>query len=361
MGLKLAVLYPRLSSYGGVERLLYSLAKNFDATIFTGFYNPSETFEGFKSLRIVEYGSVFGAGKLRNYEDALRSLLLELDDFDIIMPHMLPNTVVSLRYGAKTLWYCHAPLRAIYDLKPYFLKNFGCAGKFTFLAHHYLLEIIDKTAVTHIRKIVCNSYTTKRRIVKFYGRNAEVVYPGINLKAYRKEEFGDFLLCVSGLSRTTTEFYKRPQLAIQAMRYLKDKKLFIVGEGTERPKLMKQAPSNVIFLGNIKDKVLRKLYSKCLAVLYPAFNEDFGLVPIEAMASGKPVIACRDGGGVCETVLDGKTGFLTEPTPQHIAEAVEKLEEKEALETMSKNCLERASFFSEERFIKKMKEAFAKF
>ena len=357
--MKVAILYPQLSHFGGAERVILSIAKNFDATIFTGFYSPKTTHPYFRQCRIETYNQHFvNKLALRTYEGALQSFLLTLDEFDIINPHIFPNTFVSLRNGERTVWYCHGPLRAAYDLKPYLIKDLNSLNKLVFLSHHAMLELMDKIALKRIRRILCNSHVTEKRIMKFYKRKPTLVYPGINTKQFRNEGFEDFLLYVGGLSRASNEPNKRPELALETMRFLKDKQLFIVGEGSQKSVLEANAPENVKFLGNLSEEMLIDLYSKCKAVIFPSYDEEFGFVPIEAMASGKPVIACVDGGGVCETVVHKETGFLVKPDPKEIAAAVNSLQNRRLLETMSEKCQQRALLFSEERFVESLKENF---
>lgn len=357
--MKVAILYPQLTHFGGAERVIISIARNFDATIFTGLFNPSTTYPDLRKFKINSYGHLLiNIPALRTYESAIRSFLLGLEKFDVVNPHIFPSTLVSLRFGAKTAWYCHGPLRAIYDLKPYLMKDLKVLGKIFFMSHHAVLEILDKTALMRISKIMTNSHVTERRINKFYKRKATVVYPGIDPKLFRKEDFEDFVLYVGGLSRGSNEPNKRPALAINAMRFLNNKQLYVIGEGSQRPMLEANSPSNVKFLGNVSQESLVDLYARCLAVIYPSFDEEFGYVPIEAMASGKPVIACLDGGGVCETVVHKETGFLVKPNPKDIAVAVAKLQDKALLAEMSEKCIQRALFFSEEKFVEEIKQNF---
>jgi len=357
--LKVAILYPQLTHFGGAERVILSIARNFNATIFTGLFDPLTTHPDFQKFKMKTYRNLFiKTPAARTYEGAIRSFMLNLEEFDIINPHIFPNTFASLRFGSRTVWYCHGPLRAIYDLKPYLVRDLKTIDKLFFMSHHSLLEILDKTALLRVSKILTNSHVTEKRIMKFYNRKAAVVYPGINPKLFKKEMFGDFLLYVGGLSRVSSEPNKRPELAINAMRFLKDKQLYVVGEGSQKSALMANSPHNVKFLGNVSEESLIDLYARCLAVIYPSFDEEFGFVPVEAMASGKPVIACVDGGGVCETVVHKKTGFLVRPYPEEIALAVEKLKDKNILSNMSENCMQRCLFFSEERFVEGIKQNF---
>lgn len=356
--MKVAVLYWQLAHFGGAERVVLSIAKNFKATIYTGVFNPAKTYPEFQKINVKTYGHLLIDSQLRTYEAALNSFLLDLDEFDIINPHNFPNSFVSLRFGARTVWYCHAPLRAVYDLKTYYSRNLKAFKKIIFWSHHSILEILDRAALQRIPKILTNSHVTEKRIQKFYKRDPVVIYPGINTKLFKKEEFEDFLLYVGGLSRYTNESNKRPELAIDAMRLLKDKQLYVVGDGSKRSYLQDHSPSNVKFLGNVSEKSLVDLYARCSAVIYPSFDEEYGFVPVETMASGKPVIACKDGGGVCETVVDKQTGFIVEPNPEEIALAVNKLKDKKLLLEMSENSMQRSLMFSEEKFIEGIKQNF---
>jgi glycosyltransferase involved in cell wall biosynthesis len=358
--LKVAILYPQLTHFGGAERVVLSIARNYDTTIFTGTFDPLHTHLDFQNFRIKTYQNFFArVPVLKTYEGALRSFLLNVETFDVINPHIFPNTFVSLRFGSRTVWYCHAPLRPAHDNKAFLtLKNLKPVEKFVHLAHGTLQEALDTIAMRRVAKILTNSHVSEKRIAKFYNRKATVVYPGINPKLFKREDFGDFLLYVGGLSRTGAEPYKRPELAINAMSFLKHKQLYVVGEGKQKKILEASAPKNVKFLGNVSDETLRDLYARCLAVLYPSYDEEFGFVPIEGMASGKPVIACIDGGGVRETIINGETGFLVEPKSEEIAVAVRKLEDRSLLLKMSENAMQRCLMFSEEKFIEGINQNF---
>jgi glycosyltransferase involved in cell wall biosynthesis len=347
--LKVAILYPWLTYFGGACRVIISLSKHFNAKIYTGFYNPEKTYSEIEDLTVVEYKSIFKDGKMRNYEGAARSLGLDLDEFDVINPHLFPCTLVSLKYR-NTVWYCHTPMQAFYHHRHFFLRRYKLL-----YSHHVPLICLDQLAARRTSKIVCNSLVVKERIKKFYNKKAAVIYPGIDLKKYSNRGFENFFLCIGALDE-----YKRLNLAVDAFRHLKEYDLYVISgrdtTGGEKmwSYLKKNAPPNVQFLRNLEDHELIDLYSRCTAIIHPAYGEDFGLVPIEAMASGKPVIACRDGGGVTETVVNGKTGFLTKPNPRDVALSVKKLNDKQVLKEMSEACLERSLSFSEQSFLEKM-------
>ena len=121
--MKVAVLYWQLAHYGGAERVVLSIAKNFNSTIFTGNFDPSKTYPEFQKTNINTYKSRLINSSFRMYEAYLNSFLLNLEEFDVVNPHNFPNSSVSIRFGDRTVWYCHAPLRAVYDLKAHYARK----------------------------------------------------------------------------------------------------------------------------------------------------------------------------------------------------------------------------------------------
>jgi glycosyltransferase involved in cell wall biosynthesis len=165
------------------------------------------------------------------------------------------------------------------------------------------------------------SQNVRKRILEAYGRHAEVIPAPVDLGRHRVGSVdGGYYLVVSRLTR-----YKRVDLAIQAMSRL-GRRLVVVGDGPDRHKLqLEAAGADVTFLGNVDERSLSDLYTGCKALLHPQ-EEDYGLAPLEAMASGRPVVAYAKG-GACETVQDGVTGVLfSEQVVDSLIEAIETLE-----------------------------------
>ena len=166
---------------------------------------------------------------------------------------------------------------------------------------------------------IANSYNVRQRIKRYYGRNSEVIYPPLDFDSFRVGPSEDFFLMVGQLNR-----YKRPDLAVSVFNQL-GKKLVVIGEGPLRKELEKVKEANISILGRQPNAVVRDYYARCRALVFPG-EEDFGITPLEAMASGKPVIAYGRGGAL-ETVLEGKTGVLfTEPTEASLLLALERFE-----------------------------------
>jgi glycosyltransferase involved in cell wall biosynthesis len=160
---------------------------------------------------------------------------------------------------------------------------------------HYL-RIWDVTSSQRVDHFLCISNHVGNRIKRFYRREAEVIHPPVEIKRFRlREKKGDFFLIVSSLVP-----YKKIDLAIKAFNRL-GTPLKIIGSGPEERRLRTMARSNVEFSGWLTDEVVAECYSKCRALIFPG-EEDFGIVPLEAMASGKPVIAYGRGGAL-ETII----------------------------------------------------------
>ena len=200
-----------------------------------------------------------------------------------------------------------------------------------------------------------NSRETAKRIKKFYGREATVIYPPISLKPVASSQeqetndsqlmTNDYFLVVSRLVE-----YKRIDLAIEVANRLA-LPLKIVGVGREEGRLKKLAGPTVEFLGLVSDERLSELYRNCQAFIFPGM-EDFGITPVEAMSFGKPVIALGEG-GVLETVRPGRTGtFFAQETVESLVEALESFDPKDY---KPKDCIAQAKKFSKERFQKEFR------
>jgi glycosyltransferase involved in cell wall biosynthesis len=199
---------------------------------------------------------------------------------------------------------------------------------------------------------IANSETVRRRIQRLYRREATVIPPPVDTDRFRpasRSSESDYYLVVSSL-----EPYKRIDLALEAFERL-DRPLRIAGSGTQANALKRAAGKNVTFLGRVSDADLLELYQNCRAVIVPGI-EDFGIVPVEALACGKPVICCGSG-GVTETVAGGETGLYFWPQhPEALAEAIER---SEATSWHQDKLRRTALRFSRERFHAGMREFLA--
>lgn len=239
--------------------------------------------------------------------------------------------------------YCHSPPRYLWDMQQEYLDSMSGFPGQLFKMMTPALRRFDLDAAKQVDHFIANSRFVRDRIHRIYGRDADIIYPPVDLSAFEpsgKPE--DFYLVVAALVP-----YKRVDLAVEAFNRL-GKKLVVIGKGPETERLMKMAGENVTFLGSQPDDVLKEHYSRCRAFIFPGV-EDFGITPLEAQASGRPVIAFRKGGAL-ETVNEGVSGlFFDEQNAGSLAAAVEKFEENEGQYTAGA-CRRNAERFGEQRF-----------
>jgi glycosyltransferase involved in cell wall biosynthesis len=262
------------------------------------------------------------------------------------------------RPDAIQICYCHTPARSLYgysamsdwESKP--LINFF--GK---LINHYL-RVVDVKIAQKVEYFLANSQEVRCRIEKFYRRDATIIYPPVKVpKTWaevkklrdqaRKKYPQEYYIYVNRLA-----FAKHPEIAVQAASQL-NFPLKVIGDGKMLPSLKALAGPTVEFLGAVRDDQLYELYAGAKALIYPVEDEDFGIVPIEAMSYGVPVIAHRSGGPK-ETILAGKTGlFFDELSISGLVAAIHALNK---IKFDPQKIYAHAQQFSEEEFAKKIVE-----
>jgi glycosyltransferase involved in cell wall biosynthesis len=249
---------------------------------------------------------------------------IDLDGYDLVISssHCVAKGVRP-RPGALHLCYCHTPMRYVWDR---YDDYFG-PGRVGGLAARLIppvaegLRAWDVATADRVQRYAANSAYVAARIRRYYGREAEVIPPPVDTDFFTPGNGapGEYDLVVSALAP-----YKRIDLVLDAYRGSR-RPLRIVGTGPELERLRAAAPPEARFLGWVEDAALRDLYRGCRAVLMPGI-EDFGIVPVEAMACGKPAVVFGLGGGA-ESVLPGETGVVFhEATPEALREAIDSLE-----------------------------------
>jgi len=236
------------------------------------------------------------------------------------------------------LWYCHTPLRDIYDLYNYRLAMKRLHEKPMHILGAKAVRMLDQGVVRNIEKILTNSYNTRSRVIKYYGRkDASVLGGGIDCKEYKNGGDKKYFFYPSRISPN-----KRQEYAIRAFnhfkRQVKGYKLVIAGSVSQdslyysyykKIVALADAVGDVAIMANPDDTTVRHFYSNCTAVLYTPLNEDYGLVPLEAMASSKPILAVNEGGPK-ETVENGKTGMLVN-SAEELGNAMKEVAENPSL------------------------------
>lgn len=221
--------------------------------------------------------------------------------------------------GALHICYCHSLMKWAWQVDRYFTGSYGSLLRLglTPLLGAMRRWDLRTSAEDRLHVIVANSETTRSRIRTYWGREARVLHPGIDLTRFDREPRREgFFLVVSRLVP-----YKRIDVAVEACSRL-GLPLQVVGGGPDLERLRQIAGPTVIFRGRCSDQEVVDLMSGCEALLFPG-EEDFGMTPVEVMASGKPVVALGRGGAL-ETVLEGETGeFYAEPTADSLASVLE--------------------------------------
>lgn len=268
----------------------------------------------------------------------------DLSGYDLILSssHAVAKNVLT-HAGQLHICYCHTPMRYAWDLYHDYMETLkGIKRRYAKHVLHHLRNW-DTASHTRVDHFVANSSYVARRIRKVYRRDVKVIYPPVAVDRFSLRPKEDFYLIVS---RQVP--YKKVDLLAKAFSQLPGRKLVIVGDGPEAARIKANAGKNVEILGEIEDAQVANLMAKARAFLFAA-DEDFGLAPVEAQASGTPVIAFGKG-GVLETVIENKTGlFFQEQTVAAIVDAVhrfEKIERRFSAETIRQHALR----FSEERF-----------
>ena len=250
---------------------------------------------------------------------------LDLSEYDIVLSSSNAYYAKAIEISNGThICYCHTPPRSLYgyptmtDWKKNPIIRVG--GN---LINHYL-RVEDYRISQRVDHLIANSEVTRQRICKFYRRDATIIHPPVEIpdtlpdEALQKE---DFYLYVNRLG-----FSKNPHLAVQVATQ-QNLPLKVVGSGPMREDLEQMAGDTVEFLGSVDDETLYDLYARAKMLLYPVQDEDFGMIPVEAMGYGTPVVAHRSGGPT-ETIMEGKTGlFFEELNAEALCAAMKRADE----------------------------------
>lgn len=270
---------------------------------------------------------------------------LDLSGYDLVVSSESgPAKGVIPPPNAKHITYCHSPMRYIWDHYHLYKKELPWAARSLFGVVAHRMRQWDVTSASRVDTFVANSRFVAQRIQRYYGRTSEVLNPPVNLKRYVpcSDPTRNYYLLLSELVP-----YKRADIAIDAFRDL-DRPLIVAGGGSELARLRSTAPSNVKFVGRLLDEEMQQLYANCRALLFPG-EEDFGIVPLEAMACGRPVLAFGRGGAL-ESVVQGKTGlFFFDQTAGALKQTIRDFEAQESIFD-GRAIRAHAETFSEERF-----------
>ena len=331
--MKVALVHYWCVNMRGGEKVLESLCELFpEADIFTHVYVPERMSDTIRR-HTVHTTFIARMPRARTLYKAYLPLmplaleLLDLRSYDLVISSESgPAKGVITRADAMHICYCHTPMRYIWNMYHEYQEGMNVVAKAAMALASHRLRQWDVTSAARVDHFVANSHNVAGRIRKFYRRSAAVIHPPVDVAAFQREHGSgtdDFYLCAGQLAS-----YKRVDIAIEAFNRL-GKPLVVIGEGEMYEKLRRQAGPNIKILGRVGQDTLREAYARCRALIFPG-EEDFGIVPLEAMASGRPVIALGRGGAL-ETVIPGQTGILfTEASAQALIEAILEFEHIQA-------------------------------
>jgi glycosyltransferase involved in cell wall biosynthesis len=354
--MKVAIVHYWLVGMRGGEKVVEALAEMYpQADIFTHVYVPEMISEKIREHRIIPtfINALPRAGKMYKTYLPLMPLALEQCDlrgYDLVISSESgPAKGVIPPAEALHVCYCHTPMRYIWNMYHDYRDGAGRVTRMMMPALSHYLRMWDVSTAARVDSFVANSETVAKRIRRYYGADSVVIHPPVDTNSFSiapPSELEDYYLMAGELVS-----YKRPDLAVRAFNELK-LKLVVIGGGDMLDEVRRLAGPTVTVLGAQPFDVLRRHYAKCRALIFPG-EEDFGMVPVEAMASGRPVIAFGRGGAV-ETVAKGLSGvFFAEQTLESISLAVKELDK---IEIDPAKIAAHAERFGKDHFFRKMRE-----
>ncbi|HEY9900560.1 MAG TPA: glycosyltransferase [Pantanalinema sp.] len=327
--MKVALVHEWLTTLGGSERVVWAFHRMFpDAPVFTTVHRKDLLPAEFDELDVRPSFLQRLPGATRHYQKLLPLMPLAFEQFDLSGYDLVLSSAHACAKGVVTrpetvhVSYTHTPMRYAWDLYHPYQATVNPLLRPVSAAILSYLRQWDVLTANRVDRFVANSREVSRRIQKHYRRGAEVVPPPIDVERFLPapaSQIGDHLLVLSRLVP-----YKRVDLAVQAANAT-GVPLKIIGDGPLYAELKAMARPNVQFLGHLSDSDVASEMARCKALVFGAF-EDFGIVPLEAQAAGRPVVAFGAGGAL-ETVIDGVTGvFFAEQHPDSLVQALKRLE-----------------------------------
>jgi glycosyltransferase involved in cell wall biosynthesis len=355
--MKLAIFHNYMDNIGGAERVGLTLAREFNADIYSTVVNQDIIKKMGFNVDVKKIGWIPVNAPFRQQMALWRFRNLDLSkdyDYFIIDGDWAMSGAVN---NKPNLWYVHSPIREIWDLYEYTKRNnVPKLAKPIFDMWVKYNRYLNRKYIEYIDKIVCNSVNTQQRIKRYLKRDAVVINPPIETEKFHFGKVGDYWLSVNRLIS-----HKRVDLQMRAFAKMPDEKLIVVGcyeksrHFTAYANYIKKIkPNNVTLLHWVDFRELVELYANCKGLITTSHNEDFGMTPVEAMASGKPVIASNEG-GYKETIIDGITGKLIDNIDvDKLVNAVSKVGKNP--ESYKDVCLKQAKKFDTKVFVRRIKE-----
>jgi glycosyltransferase involved in cell wall biosynthesis len=311
--MRVAMIHDYLNQYGGAERVLEALHQLYpSAPVYTSIYDPRAMPSAYHTWDIRTSFMQHLPGWKKHFRRYFMLYPAAFEAFDLSAYDLIISSSSAYakgiipRPGARHICYCHTPMRFAWRTSDYLERQAIQGIQATILP--FMLTYVrlwDVATAGRVDAFVANSQETAGRIQRYYRRSATIIPPPVDLPPYQPQQPADYYLAGGRLIP-----YKRIGLAVEAFNKL-GLPLKVFGDGRDRAALEAMAGPNIEFLGWVDEQQRQNLFARCRAFLFPGV-EDFGITPLEAMAAGRPVIACGAGGAL-ETMVEGVTGRLFYP------------------------------------------------
>lgn len=324
---RVAIVHYWLVSMRGGERVIERLLRMYpDADLFTHVYDPQRMSSTIRKANVTTSFINRLPFAQRFYQYYLPLMPMALEEFDlsgydlVISSESGPAKGVITHPDSLHLCYCHSPMRYLWDHYHQYKSMANPLARLAMPMMYHRLRQWDMTSSARVDRFVANSQFVRQRIAKSWRRDADVIHPPVETSLFTPSlELDDFYLWVGQLVP-----YKRPDIAVDAFT-ANGLPLVVVGSGSMAKSLRARAGPNIKFVDRLNFNELRQAYARCKALVMTA-EEDFGITPVEAMASGRPVLAYGRG-GVLDSVIEEQTGiFFDQQTSVSLAAAVEQME-----------------------------------
>ena len=329
---RIAIIHDWLVTNAGAEKVLKAILEIFpEADVFSLVDFLSN--EDRKNILKGKFAKTSFIQKLpfvkKNFRNYLPLFPKAIEGLDVSGYDLIISSSWAVAKGVRKnknqlhICYCHTPIRYAWDLFEEYTSNLTQPKKFLVQKTLKYIRKWDIQTLERVDFFVANSNFVRERIKRIYNKDAKVIYPPVDVEKFELyEKKGDFYLTASRLVS-----YKKTKLIVKAFNKMPDKNLVVIGKGEEYQTIKKIAKPNIEILGYQKDEVLVDFMKRAKAFVYAAI-EDFGIVPVEAMACGTPVVALNKG-GTAETVINGITGILFEnQTKEDIINAINSFEKQ---------------------------------
>lgn len=324
---RVAIVHYWLVGMRGGERVIERLLRLYPgADLFTHVYDPARMSSAINSAKVTTSFINRLPFSRRLYQYYLPMMPMALEEFDLSGYDLVISSESGPAKGVVTspdslhVCYCHSPMRYLWDHYHQYKAEASLPARLSMPYIYHKMRQWDVSSSARVDRFVANSRFVSRRIEKVWRRNSDVVHPPVETSLFTPAvDIGDFYLWVGQFVP-----YKRPDLAVDAFNEL-GLPLVMVGSGSMAKSLRARARPNITFIERMDFDKLRHAYAHCRAFVMTA-EEDFGITPVEAMASGRPVVAYGRG-GVLDTVVDGHTGvYFHKQEPGALAQAVRETE-----------------------------------